>query len=102
MRAAGHEPGPKEPQRHSELLAGEAWSRTGGTGAGHTESAFMEPNISLQGTGIHWKMALKDGTQKITGERQMDGVSNYQEEICKVMSVRELVDRALEEKINNK
>jgi hypothetical protein len=46
---------------------------------------------------ISCKMALKDGTQKITRERQMDGMSNNQEEICTIMSVRELVDRILKE-----
>lgn len=29
------------------------------------------------------KMTLKDSTEKITRKRQMDGMSNSQEEICK-------------------
>lgn len=51
---------------------------------------------------ISCKMALKDSTKKITTERQMGGTPNNQEEICKAIGVRELVDRVLEEKNNNK
>lgn len=68
---------------------------------GHKEDDFVEQPMRLQGTMISWKMALKDSTQKITRERQMDGMSNNQEEICKIISVRELLDRVLEEKNNN-
>lgn len=32
----------------------------------------------------------------------MDGMSNNQEEICEIISVRGLLDRVLEEKRNNK
>lgn len=65
---------------------------------GHKEDGFMDQPIRLQGTMISWKTALKDSTRKITRERQMDGMSNNQEEICKIISVRELLDRVLEEK----
>lgn len=46
-------------------------------------------------------MALQDGLQKITRDRQMDGTSN-KEELCKIANVKEWVDRVLEEKNINK
>lgn len=42
-----------------------------------------------------WEMALKDSTEKINREGQMDEMSSNQEEICKIISVRELVNRVL-------
>lgn len=47
-------------------------------------------------------MALQDGLQKITRDRQMDGTSNKEEELCKIANVKEWVDRVLEEKNINK
>jgi hypothetical protein len=89
--------GYKTSDAHSGLQASEACRNAGGTRAAHKEDGFIELIIRPQGTMISCKMALKDGTQKITRERQMDGMSNNQEEICTIMSVRELVDRILKE-----
>lgn len=70
----------------------------GGPRAVQTEAGFMEQPIRLQGTRISWGMALMDSTEKITRKGQMDGMSSNQEEICEIISVREWVDRVLEEK----
>lgn len=62
----------------------------------------MDQNVRFQGTVINWKTALKNGAQKITGGKQMDGVSSKKDEICKRISVGELEARVLEEKTINK
>lgn len=83
--------GGKASSAHSGLQASEACRGAGGTRVGQKEEGFMEQTIRLQGAMISYKMALKDSTYKITRERQMDGMSNNQEEVCKIASLRHSV-----------
>lgn len=82
----------------SKLEATDAWLEAGGTGVRHKEDSFMEQPKGLQGTMIGWKMLLKYCRLKITRERQMDGMTDKRRKICKMVGLRELVDRVHQKK----